>query len=55
MTYNENRYHFVKNSQNDIIGILNSNLEQIVRYEYDSWENIKTITDNNEFHFLAQC
>lgn len=47
LTYNGNQYYYVKNIQNDIIGILNSNLEQIVRYEYDSWGNIISITDNN--------
>lgn len=47
LTYSGNKYHYVKNLQNDIIGILNSNLEQIVKYEYDSWGNIKSITDNN--------
>jgi len=47
LNYGGNDYYYVKNIQNDIIGILNSNLEQIVRYEYDSWGNIISITDNN--------
>ena len=45
--YNENTYYYVKNLQNDIIGILDSNCNLIVKYRYDSWGNIISITDNN--------
>lgn len=47
LNYGGNDYYYVKNIQGDIIGILNSNLQQIARYEYDSWGNITKITDNN--------
>ena len=45
--YKGEQYYFIKNIQNDIIGILNSNLEQIVSYEYDSWGQVISIKDNN--------
>ena len=44
--YNDNFYYYVKNLQNDIIGILDSNFNLIVNYQYDSWGNILSITDN---------
>ena len=43
----ENQYYYIKNVQNDIIGILDSNLNQVVSYEYDSWGNIISIKDAN--------
>ena len=45
--YNNNIYYYVKNLQNDIIGILDSNYQEIVKYKYDSWGNILSILDNN--------
>ena len=45
--YNDNIYYYVKNLQNDIIGILDSNYQEIVKYKYDSWGNILSILDNN--------
>lgn len=35
--YNDLTYYYVKNLQNDIIGILDSNYNLIVNYRYDSW------------------
>lgn len=45
MKYNEDIYYYVKNLQKDIIGILNSNYEPIVNYEYDSWGKVVSIKD----------
>ena len=45
--YNDLTYYYVKNLQNDIIGILDSNYNLIVNYRYDSWGNILSITDIN--------
>jgi RHS repeat-associated protein len=45
-TYNSAQYYYLKNLQNDIIGILDSNLKQIVAYEYDSWGKHISIKDN---------
>ncbi len=47
LKYKNAQYYFTKNIQNDIIGILNSKLEQIVSYEYDSWGNVVSIKDKN--------
>ena len=47
LKYNDTQYYYIKNAQNDIIGILDSNLNQVVRYEYDSWGNTLSIKDIN--------
>lgn len=45
LKYNDTQYYYIKNGQNDIVGILDSNLNQVVKYEYDSWGNILSIKD----------
>ena len=45
--YGASTYYYVKNLQNDIIGILDSNCNLIVKYRYDSWGNILSVTDNS--------
>lgn len=47
LEYNGQKYYYIKNLQNDIIGILNNLSEQIVTYEYDSWGNILSIKDSD--------
>lgn len=47
LKYNDIQYYYIRNGQNDIIGILDSNLKQVVSYEYDSWGNILSIKDAN--------
>lgn len=47
LNYNGTQYYYIKNAQNDIIGILDDNLSQIVSYSYDSWGNILSIEDAN--------
>ena len=47
LKYNDTQYYYIRNGQNDIVGILDSNLKQIVSYEYDSWGNILSIKDVN--------
>lgn len=47
LIYNENTYYYIKNFHNDIIGILDSNYNKIVTYEYDSWGKVLSIKDNN--------
>ncbi len=43
--YNDNIYYYIKNAQNDIIGILDNNYNIVAKYKYNSWGiNIK-ITD----------
>ena len=45
--YNNEVYYYIKNGQNDIIGILDNNYNKIVEYIYDSWGNILEIKDNS--------
>jgi len=47
LKYNNMIYYYLKNVQGDIIGIINSNNEVIVKYEYDSFGNILSIKDSN--------
>lgn len=46
MKYNGNIYYYIKNIQNDIIGILNSNYQKVVSYDYDGWGNLIRVKDN---------
>ena len=47
LIYNGNTYYYHKNVFGDILGILNSNYDEIVTYEYDSWGSISSIVDNS--------
>ncbi len=46
--YNNKTYYYQKNYQNDIIGIYDSNYNLIVKYTYDAWGKVLSITDNND-------
>lgn len=48
--YNNNTYYYHKNLFQDIIGIYDSNYNEIVTYDYDSWGVIKNITDNSNIN-----
>ena len=37
--YDSSKYLYLKNLQNDIIGIVDSNGNIVARYVYDAWEN----------------
>jgi len=45
--YQNNNYYYEKNIQNDVIGIMDSNYNIIVNYEYDSYGKLLSIKDNN--------
>lgn len=45
--YNNTRYYYVKNMQNDILGIMDSNGNQIIFYKYDSWGNLLEVSDSD--------
>ena len=47
LNYNNTQYYYIRNGQNDVIGILDNNLNQVVSYEYDSWGNTISIKDAN--------
>ena len=44
--YEGNKYYYIKNLQNDIVGITDSSYNQIVVYEYDPWGKVLNIKDN---------
>ncbi|MCM1053825.1 MAG: RHS repeat-associated core domain-containing protein [Ruminococcus sp.] len=46
LKYNDKNYYYIKNMQEDIIGIADSNNNKLCSYEYDSWGNIISIKDN---------
>lgn len=47
--YNNDTYYYIKNNQDDIIGILDNNYSIVANYTYDSWGNITSITDGTGF------
>ena len=48
--YNGNTYHYHKNLFGDVIGIYDSNINEIVTYEYDSWGAIVNTIDNSNIN-----
>ena len=44
LEYNDGQYYYVKNLQNDIIGILDSDGNCVVEYGYNPWGDITSIT-----------
>ncbi len=48
--YNSMTYYYHKNMFGDIIGILDSDYNEIVSYEYDSWGALVNITDNSNIN-----
>lgn len=47
MNYDNKTYYYVKNHLNDIIGIVDTNDNMLVSYEYDSYGNILRVIDNS--------
>ena len=37
VTYNGNRYFYLKNAQGDVTGLVNASGTQVVSYAYDPW------------------
>ena len=44
-SYNNEQFYYVRNAQNDVIGITDSTGAFVARYTYDEWGNITSITD----------
>ena len=42
---NDEQYYYIRNGQNDIIGILDNSLNQVVSYTYDTWGKLISIKD----------
>ncbi|MDE5888408.1 MAG: hypothetical protein K2H20_00135, partial [Bacilli bacterium] len=51
--YKSKTYYYHKNMFGDIIGILDSNYNEIVKYSYDSWGALVNITDNSNINLGA--
>ena len=57
--YNGEPYFYFRNAQNDIACILDRNTQEVVRYEYDSWGKLESVTGKlastvgeiNPFHY----
>ena len=45
--YNDVEYYYIKNAQNNVIGIADSNGKVLVKYTYDAWGKVISITDRN--------
>ena len=50
--YNNQRYYYVKNMQDDIIGIIDESGNRVTTYYYDSWGNILGMKDSNNNDIL---
>jgi len=46
--YENKNYYYIKNIQNDIIGIMDEEFNKIVTYEYDSWGLFTNIIDDSD-------
>lgn len=49
-TYNNNKYLYMKNLQNDIIGIVDSNNDVVVKYYYDAYGRIIKTEDTSNIN-----
>ena len=45
--YNDTEYYYIKNAQNDVIAIADANGTVLVKYEYDAWGKVISITDKD--------
>jgi len=52
MQVNNDRYYFIKNIQNDIIGIVDEENQLVGRYTYDSWGQITSIEAINNSNIV---
>ncbi len=46
--YNDVEYYYIKNAQNDVIAIADTDGNVLVKYFYDAWGKIILITDGND-------
>ena len=51
--YNGNDYYYVRNAQNDVIFISNSDNTGVVMYQYDAWGNMTACYDTSDDRMLS--
>ena len=51
--YNGNDYYYVRNAQNDVIFISNSDNTGVVMYQYDAWVNMTACYDTSDDGMLS--
>ncbi len=51
--YNGNDYYYVRNAQNDVIFISNSDNTGVVMYQYDAWGNMTACYDTSDDGMLS--
>ena len=51
--YNGNDYYYIRNAQNDVIFISNSDNTGVVMYQYDAWGNITACYDTSDDRMLS--
>ena len=45
--YNNTEYYYIKNAQNDVIAIADANGNVLIKYTYDAWGKVISITDKD--------
>ena len=45
--YNDTEYYYIKNAQNDVIAIADADGNVLVKYFYDAWGKVITVTDKD--------
>ena len=52
LTYESEIYMYLRNAQNDIIGLLDKDGKVVVRYTYDSWGQVGVMSRNERNPYL---
>ena len=53
-TYNGTEYYYLKNAQNDVVALVDSNRQIVAKYAYDAWGHIVSVTDAEGNDISAQ-
>ena len=53
-TYNGTEYYYLKNAQNDVVALVDSNRQIVAKYAYDAWGRIVSVTDAEGNDISAQ-
>ena len=53
-TYNGTEYYYLKNAQNDVVALVDSNRQIVAKYAYNAWGHIVSVTDAEGNDISAQ-